>query len=472
MPRIATSLLKKAYTLDRLLPPLLRTTRDLQAAVNELRWLREHVESDPKKAISNELRARSKYLKRSSKEAVSNGLRILHEQLKRNPKKAISRQVVRLVRERAKGTPLQYLLGSEYFGDLELACRPGVLIPRQDTANTISHLAQLVRNPNNKLPPELRVLDLCTGSGCIPLLFGHELRKTRRDITYRMLGVDVSTKALALASDNLAAVQSAPGVSNLFSSPKNANSEAEQGEERQEEGKEGKVIANFLSANVLLSPFVAQSDEYYSTPPLFTALNRAGHPRLWDIVISNPPYISPAAYWKTTTRSVRGFEPTLALVPPPQSSAEPWSSLPWIPPPSAVQLFPRTRDGPPTQQGENGDTFYTPLLSIAALVEAKIVLLEIADAEQAVRVARLGKNMNFDGVEIWREQPDVRDGAPSSTSNSTTPEHGGNGDEEQAEGNQEERSEDTIDGIPIVGAGNARCVVFWRGVGATWLGKE
>jgi methylase of polypeptide subunit release factors len=36
----------------------------------------------------------------------------------------------RMVNDRASGKPLQYILGSEYFGDLEIQCRPGVLIPR------------------------------------------------------------------------------------------------------------------------------------------------------------------------------------------------------------------------------------------------------------------------------------------------------------------------------------------------------
>jgi len=35
-----------------------------------------------------------------------------------------------LCRKRSKGIPLQYLLGSEFFGELEITCRPGVLIPR------------------------------------------------------------------------------------------------------------------------------------------------------------------------------------------------------------------------------------------------------------------------------------------------------------------------------------------------------
>jgi methylase of polypeptide subunit release factors len=32
--------------------------------------------------------------------------------------------------DRARGKPLQYILGTEFFGELELKCRPGVLIPR------------------------------------------------------------------------------------------------------------------------------------------------------------------------------------------------------------------------------------------------------------------------------------------------------------------------------------------------------
>lgn len=42
-----------------------------------------------------------------------------------------------LVQNRAKGAPLQYGLGTEYFGDLEIEVRPGVLIPRSATASRI-----------------------------------------------------------------------------------------------------------------------------------------------------------------------------------------------------------------------------------------------------------------------------------------------------------------------------------------------
>lgn len=103
MPRIPTALIRKAHAIDALLPALLAPCRDLQTAQNELRWLREHIEG-----VAKARRARGDVL----------------------AKGAMLRQ---LVSDRAQGKPLQYLLGTEYFGELELRCRPGVLIPRYAT---------------------------------------------------------------------------------------------------------------------------------------------------------------------------------------------------------------------------------------------------------------------------------------------------------------------------------------------------
>lgn len=100
MPRIPTSLLRKAYSIDALLPALLGPCRDLRAAQNELRWLREHVENIAR-------------VRRAKGDIPAKG--------------AILRD---LVQQRASGKPLQYILGTEYFGDVEIRCRPGVLIPR------------------------------------------------------------------------------------------------------------------------------------------------------------------------------------------------------------------------------------------------------------------------------------------------------------------------------------------------------
>jgi methylase of polypeptide subunit release factors len=357
MPRIPTALLRKARAIDTLLPALLAPCRDLCAAQNELRWLREHVEK-----VAEARRAKG--------DTLATG--------------AFLRQ---LVGERARGKPLQYLVGTEYFGDLELQCRPGVLIPRADTAASVLHLIGLLRHAPS-LPPGLRVLDLCTGSGCIPLLVQHDLLAARADLAPRVLGVDVSAKALRLAVHN-----------------------------RHRLRKRGQLAARgaaaFLRADILISPFAAQTE---GTLSLKAALNWASQPAFWDILISNPPYISESAFWKTTTRSVRAFEPKLALVPPP----------------AAQQT-----------DTEQGDMFYPRLLEIARDVEAKVVLLEIANMEQARRVARRARDMDiFDGVEIWREQPDAAVDA-------------------------------TVEaGIAITGQGNARSVLCWRGLGTSWLGRS
>jgi methylase of polypeptide subunit release factors len=95
MPRLPPSLLRQARVIDPFLPPLLAPCRDLNAAQNELRWLREYAD----KVAKGDAPKRASVLKK-------------------------------LVGKRAAGTPLQYLLGTEYFGDLEIRCRPGVLIPR------------------------------------------------------------------------------------------------------------------------------------------------------------------------------------------------------------------------------------------------------------------------------------------------------------------------------------------------------
>lgn len=105
MPRIPRSLLRKAHAIDSLLPALLAPCRDLGTARNELRWLREHVEqvAEARGARGETTVAKRAFLRR-------------------------------LVQERGRGKPLQYLLGSEHFGDLEIDCRPGVLIPRYKVA--------------------------------------------------------------------------------------------------------------------------------------------------------------------------------------------------------------------------------------------------------------------------------------------------------------------------------------------------
>lgn len=71
-----------------------------------------------------------------------------------------SRDLLTACRLRGRGYPLQYVLGTQPFGDLTIQCRPGVLIPRWETEEWTMELSKLVSS-------DVRGVDLCTGTGCI-----------------------------------------------------------------------------------------------------------------------------------------------------------------------------------------------------------------------------------------------------------------------------------------------------------------
>ena len=85
----------------------------------------------------------------------------------------------------AKGEPIQYVLGYAEFCGLRFAVRPGVLIPRPETEDIVRRAVTL---------KPARVLDLCTGSGCIA--WSISLLAGCRDV----VGVDISPVALSVAS--------------------------------------------------------------------------------------------------------------------------------------------------------------------------------------------------------------------------------------------------------------------------------
>lgn len=97
MPRLHPRILHHARKIDPLLPLVLQATRDLGSAKNELRWLKEYITALPPKPCQP-----GQYDRRLREACV----------------------------DRARGKPLQYIMGTEYFGDLEILCEKGVLIPR------------------------------------------------------------------------------------------------------------------------------------------------------------------------------------------------------------------------------------------------------------------------------------------------------------------------------------------------------
>lgn len=93
-----------------------------------------------------------------------------------------------LLKKRAGHVPVQYITGVQEFMGLPFLVEPCVLIPRQDTE-------LLVLEAERRIAPGARVLDLCTGSGCIAVSL-----KKRMQID--MLASDLSDGALAVARKN------------------------------------------------------------------------------------------------------------------------------------------------------------------------------------------------------------------------------------------------------------------------------
>ncbi|WP_245590580.1 peptide chain release factor N(5)-glutamine methyltransferase [Adhaeribacter aquaticus] len=87
--------------------------------------------------------------------------------------------------------PLQYVLGCAHFYGLELDVNPSVLIPRPETEELVDIIIR-----ENKAKQDLRILDICTGSGCIPIALSVHLK------TEKVFGLDISEPALAVARNN------------------------------------------------------------------------------------------------------------------------------------------------------------------------------------------------------------------------------------------------------------------------------
>ena len=98
-----------------------------------------------------------------------------------------------LLRRRAAGEPVQYLLGEWEFMGLPLYVGPGVLIPRPETELLVEQSLELLRGR-----PNPRILELCGGSGCISIA----LAKARPDAEITCL--ELSAQALCYLRRNIA----------------------------------------------------------------------------------------------------------------------------------------------------------------------------------------------------------------------------------------------------------------------------
>ena len=110
-----------------------------------------------------------------------------------NPEKNISeeeaKQYWEYLEKRARRIPLQHITGSQEFMGYEFLVNEHVLIPRQDTETLVEEALKVVR-------PGMRVLDLCTGSGCVIVSILHNVSDVEG------YAVDISKQALNVAKEN------------------------------------------------------------------------------------------------------------------------------------------------------------------------------------------------------------------------------------------------------------------------------
>lgn len=91
--------------------------------------------------------------------------------------------------------PFQYLIGEAHFCELVLDCDKRALIPRPETEELVHWMLE------DTTIKQARILDLCTGSGCIALALKNNLPEAE------VSGIDVSREALDLARQNAAKTQ-------------------------------------------------------------------------------------------------------------------------------------------------------------------------------------------------------------------------------------------------------------------------
>lgn len=157
-------------------------------------------------------------------------------------------QYLETIARRAAHAPLQHITGEQEFMGLTFVVNNKVLVPRQDTEVLVE---EVMRN----LHDGMRILDMCTGSGCILL----SLLQYSNDCTG--VGVDLSTDALAVARGNYERIRQ----------------------------QKPEMEASFLESD------------------LFTKVEGR-----YDIIVSNPPYIRSDVI-PNLMPEVRDHEPMMAL---------------------------------------------------------------------------------------------------------------------------------------------------------------
>jgi release factor glutamine methyltransferase len=164
-----------------------------------------------------------------------------------------------IVRRRAAREPLQYILGSVDFCGLKIKVGPGVLIPRPETEWLAEEAIKTISNTKIK-NTKFKILDLCTGSGCLALALAKAFPSA---VAY---AIDSEETAVRYAEENAA-------INTI-----------------------GNII--FLQGSLF--------------DPLEKAASLSGGQPVFDLIVSNPPYIRRGDI-NTLQPEIRDWEPLEAL---------------------------------------------------------------------------------------------------------------------------------------------------------------
>ena len=171
------------------------------------------------------------------------------------PERAVSEEnadrYIDCIRRRAAHIPLQHITGEQEFMGYPFYVNEHVLIPRQDTETLVEEAIQVMR-------PKMKILDMCTGSGCIGLSILKMCREKYYMTELQGIGADVSEEALKVAREN---------------------------------GRRLEVPVTWI-----------QSDLFAKIP----------EEEKYDVIVSNPPYIETAVI-DTLQEEVRLHDPYIAL---------------------------------------------------------------------------------------------------------------------------------------------------------------
>ncbi len=178
----------------------------------------------------------------------------------KNPNKLITPAADKLIQEALQELlthkPVQYVLGEAWFYHMKLKVNEHVLIPRPETEELVE---QLIADRKSRLT-DPAILDIGTGSGCIPIAIKKHLPAAI------ISSIDISEKAIELAKEN----------------------------------------ALLHNAHIHFTQLDFLEEKNWPQLPMF------------DIIISNPPYI-PLGEKEKLARNVTAFEPHLALFVPNRS---------------------------------------------------------------------------------------------------------------------------------------------------------